>query len=330
MGYPSQLVQYTSISTPHTYSGVTCAGGASRRGHHANVALVAQPRQCGHSSGISSRRVAVDHVSVTARGMGRTVRVGRARSSGPVRSTTLTLLFHCDESYDERYHVHLGVLSTGAQAAAAEQAVHALRNKLNWHVIKGWLRELHGYPLFAGIDEWGGVDPDLRVEVYREALQIIVDHELEVLYRGMNMVEYRRRYSASRDPKGDAFKFMFGDLLSWHLRKRCATREEFALVVTDRQNQYEYELRYAHEVGQASYRRFNGRYGIIDTCHFVNSEHSPLVQLADMAAFVKRRRLSIPEEADPRLEAVMAELAGVVSSAVPEPAYSHCSVRRFY
>lgn len=242
----------------------------------------------------------------------------------------MTLLFHCDESYDKRYHVHLGVLSTGAQAAAAEQAVRSLRNKLNWHVIKGWLRELHGYPLFAGIDEWSVVDPDLRVEVYREALQIIVDHELEVLYRAMNMVEYRRRYTASRDPKGDAFKFMFGDLLTKHLRLRCNAREEFALVITDRQSEYEAELRYAHEVTQASHRRFNGQFGVIDACHFVDSEHSALVQLADMAAFVIRRRLSIREEQDPRLEAVMEELSGLVMTAVPEPVYAHRSVRRFY
>ena len=44
---------------------------------------------------------------------------------------------------------------------------------------------------------------------------------------------------------------------------------------------------------------------------FVDSEHSALVQLADMAALVKRRRLSFPREADPRLEAVMEELSGL-------------------
>lgn len=95
----------------------------------------------------------------------------------------MTLLFHCDESYDDRYHLHLGLLSTGAQAAQANAAVRKLVQSISWD-MGVVATELHGYPLFSGRAEWDGVGAEERIDVYRHAIDIIRQNELEVLYRG--------------------------------------------------------------------------------------------------------------------------------------------------
>jgi Protein of unknown function (DUF3800) len=259
----------------------------------------------------------------------RAVPAAWAQSHGPVRSAPVTLLFHCDESYDRRFHLHLGVLSTGAQAAAAERSVRRLLRQVRRELDVS-VKELHGQPLLDQKGPWASVDLDACIDVCHRSLEIIVDHELEVLYRGINVAKYRRKYTASTDPRRDAFKFVFEDLLTMHLLRRCEARGEYALVVTDRQHQYADALRYAHAGGRTSQESADNGFGIIDTCHFVDSAHSPLVQLADVAAYIQRRRLTIPTERDVRAEKAMAELSGIVSDAVPDPKGWYCSVHRHF
>ena len=237
----------------------------------------------------------------------------------------MTLLFHCDESYDERYHLHLGLLSTGDQVAAAEQDHYRLLSELLWdHSIS--CSELHGHQLFAGKEEWKGVATDHRIDVYKRALSIIPQHGIEVLYRGIDLDGYRAKYRGSSDPRGDAFSFMFGDLLTKHLVRRSRDRNERVLVVTDQQHQYADRLRRAHSEARSS--QPDGEARIIDACHFVDSSHSPLVQLADLAAFIQRRRILVPEEGDKHAEQAMAMLAQIVEDSIPGPRSSYSSVHR--
>lgn len=126
------------------------------------------------------------------------------------------------------------------------------------------------------------------------------------------------------------FKFTFGDLLKNHLNRRCRERDEYVLVITDRQNQYSDELRYAHHVAMARSESEAGGCGVVDSRHFTDSQHSPLVQLADLAAFVRRRTCTYPTETDSRLEVVMAELAGAIEAAVPDPKWNFRSVHEHF
>lgn len=241
----------------------------------------------------------------------------------------MTLLFHCDESYDQHHHVHLGVLSDGAQAAAAERSVRELLRSVLWeHGPR--VDELHGHEIIGGHGPWAALNLDTRIDVCRRSLEIIRDCGLEILYRGISVDGYRKKYTASTDPRRDAFKFMFGDLLSKHLSERCKARKDYALVITDHQNQYADELRYAHLVNSVSGGSSISEPGIVDTCHFVDSKHSPLVQLADVAAYIQRRRLTTPTEHDDRAEKAMASLSSLVLCAVPEPKWAHCSVHTHF
>lgn len=259
----------------------------------------------------------------------RAPRAARPQPKGRLASARVTLLFHCDESYDDRHHLHLGVLCDGAQAAAAERSV---RDLLRWVTFEFdlWVDELHGQPLMQQEGPWASVDIEVCVDVCRRALGIITDHRPEVLYRAIDYVKYRAKYTASADPRRDAFKFMFRDLLSTHLLRRCKVRGEYALVVTDQQHQYADELRKAHFSSAASGNSPDAGSGIVEACHFVDSEHSPLVQLADVAAYIQRRRLTIPTEGDDRAEKAMAMLSGIVSDAVPDPKWAHCSVHTHF
>lgn len=58
---------------------------------------------------------------------------------------------------------------------------------------------------------------------------------------------------------------------------------------------------------------------VLDAAHLVDSQLSAMTQLADMAAFVHRRRLYIPKENDQRAEAVMSEFHDLVMSGYHTP-----------
>lgn len=236
----------------------------------------------------------------------------------------MTLLFYVDESRDTLHHFHLGLLTTGAQVSTLEADLEAIVDAAFEDGACRYRSELHGVDLFHGTGDWSRATVPQRISVYESALELIPRHGVEVLARGANLARFGARYGG-----GDPYRWEFSNLLE-RLNERLRSRDEFGLVIADEQHQFRDLLRRdlanSKEHGTGGYRS-QRLTRVLDTAHFVDSRLSRVTQLADLTAFVVRRRASCPAESDPRQEAVMARLFGLVTSGIPEPRGQYHTVR---
>ena len=229
----------------------------------------------------------------------------------------MTLLFHVDESIQaKRYHVHLGTLADGAQVAAFEKKLDALRWDANDAGAIG-LPEFHGYEMLQSQGDWGSVSVGDAINLAKGSLEMIGTLGIEIIIRAADLPTVRQR----RGEDTDIYKWMFSNLLE-RLNERLKARDEYGLVIADEQHQYGPQL--TRLVGQWKDQGTGGYRGqvlsrILDAVHFVDSKVSPMTQLADIAAYVHRRRLFVPTESNPNAEAAMKMLHDLVLVGVPDP-----------
>jgi AcrR family transcriptional regulator len=232
----------------------------------------------------------------------------------------MTLLFFADESADRQYHYHVGLLATGEQVAAAERDLELVAQRaLDLGYNEGWppQPELHATDIFGGRCGWGVLDYDERFQIVEAALDVMVEHGIELMARGVELTRFRNRYGTSQT---FLHEIAFRNLLE-RLCERLKQRAELGLVITDEhytKSVVREEVRRAKAGKTPGYRGTNFA-PILDTVHFVDSRDSRLVQLADLVAYTRRRRRSIPTEKHHAAEAAMSRIADRLGSAVPHP-----------
>ncbi len=232
----------------------------------------------------------------------------------------MTLLFFVDESADRTHHYHVGLLASGEQVAAAEKELDQVAQRaLELGYNDGWPPgpELHGLEIFSGAKGWGALSYEQRYQVVEAALDVLGRHGVEILARGVDLGRFEKRYSKD---KAFLHQIAFRNLLE-RLCERLRQRGELGLVIAD---EHYTKSVMRDEVRQAKAGRTPGYRGtnfaaILDTVHFVESSDSRMVQLADLVAFTRRRRLTIPTESHPDGEAAMARIAQRLYDAVPDP-----------
>lgn len=237
------------------------------------------------------------------------------------------MLFFVDESADSKFHFHIGLLATGEQINAAERDLDLVAQAaLDLGFNNGRLPrpELHASAIFGG-KEGGNVLPyERRFELVENALDVLAGQEIEVLIRGVEVARFRLRYGEDKESMhGIAFR----NLLE-RLCERSTSRDELGLVIADEHGGkaiLRANVREAKTGSTPGYRATNfGR--ILDTVHYVDSRDSRMVQLADLVAYTRRRRRSIPREDHPDAEAAMARIAARLIAAVPDPAGKYDTV----
>lgn len=237
----------------------------------------------------------------------------------------MTLLFHVDESSDAKHFFNAGVLSDGATAAQVELALLDLVDGAYDSGHCTYNAELHGTDLFGGTRDWSRSKTEVqaRVDVYEAALELLQPNGIEVIAHGANLEEFRKRYG-NKDPE----EWEFTNLLE-RLNERLKERSEVGLVISDDRPHHrglQWDFAHAKRWGTGGYRHQVLDH-IIDAAHLVDSRLSRMVQLADLVAVVLRRRSSFPQESDPRMEAAMTRLFGLVMAAVPDPTGRYVTVR---
>jgi Protein of unknown function (DUF3800) len=240
----------------------------------------------------------------------------------------VTRLFYVDESRDRGHHYHVGLLAEGYQVAVAEEALDAVVERAYDNGLADYDSELHALDIWNRHRGWARPParstPDQRGAVIEAALTVIVQNRIEVLARGVDMDRFATRY-----PGGDPMSWAFSNLLE-RLNERLHALDDYGLVIVDQHDQYREIMQ--RDVANAKRRRTGGYRSqqfdrIVDTAHFVDSKLSRMVQAADMAAYVLRRRATIPRENDSRLETLMGRLHSIVEYAVPDPKGQYHSIR---
>lgn len=169
--------------------------------------------------------------------------------------------------------------------------------------------EFHGQDLFQGTGLWKERLPDERRAAYEGALGILEALDLEVAHATINRRKLHARYRGEAD--GNAYRLA----LQFLLEKVSGTTSDLVIVVADQSKEQELDaIRMVAELQEWGLGEVPGRRltNIIDCLHFVDSRHSPGVQLADLAAFVLGRRRRVDVETDSRAEAAMESLARIV------------------
>lgn len=236
----------------------------------------------------------------------------------------MALLFHVDESRDAKHHFHVGLLVDGADAAKATISLNAVVERANDAGACRWGAELHGQVLFSRRGPWSKATVEQTIDVFEETLQVLGDCSVEVIARGVLLKNFKKRYGST-----DPYRWEFMNLLE-RLNERLRVRREYAVVIADQQHEHRERLQRdvvdAHEFGTGGYRSQKLE-RVLDTAHFVDSKLSRMTQLADMAAFILRRRASMPTESDARAEAAMSKLHSLVWQCIPQPPGAYYRIR---
>jgi hypothetical protein len=222
-------------------------------------------------------------------------------------------LTYVDESYSkDRYFI--------AGLAVHHEGVRSLEAALNGVVeralrefdIGGYRAELHGHPLFHGEADWEGAHPRQRIAIYGWAFDAIAAHDARIFLRGVNSKRLRERYVRPADPH---------DVCLQHLIERvnryAGRTDQAALIIADELHEHDRrrtDLRDFKDYGTPGY--LSSRLPqIVDTIHFAPSNHSRLLQAADLVAYLHHRR-KVHTETDPRAERANNRLWGKIQDSI--------------
>ena len=162
------------------------------------------------------------------------------------------------------------------------------------------ISELHGHPIFHGEGEWEGAPPAVRISLYRQAMRAVGRQDVHIFISGVDVRGLAQRYGAKA--------WHPHDVVLRHLLERvndhAELRREPALVIADelgRDDRLRHRTTLAHvkSVGTGGIRS-SKLSRIVDTIHFAPSQHSRLLQAADLVAFLHQRRLHHDDSTAPR------------------------------
>jgi hypothetical protein len=175
-----------------------------------------------------------------------------------------------------------------------ESKVHRLREHL-LNVADEFLEdipkgfEFHGYDLWSGEGAWRGRPPEVRIGAYRRAIDALVSLDLWVAHSTVNKVRLHKRYDGQAD--GNSYRLA----LQFLLEKVDRIPGELRVVVADdSKEQSAAAIEMFTELQELGLGEVPGSQlnSYVDSLHFVRSQDSHGVQLADLVAFVLQRSRS--------------------------------------
>lgn len=149
--------------------------------------------------------------------------------------------------------------------------------------------ELHGSSIYLGSDPWRQATKEFRHEIYRAALELLVQYDLWIVYGCCNKPELKRRgYPKPLPPQYIAF---------WLCLERIADyinrNGSLGFIVAD---DTDHRLRTTTLKVLSDYRKNGPPFGkevdiscVIDTVHFMHSHESRHLQLCDLALYALQR-----------------------------------------
>ena len=159
--------------------------------------------------------------------------------------------------------------------------------------------EFHGSEIFHGRGDFRGLSPDQRVELYDRLMSLLGDCSCRIFVRGIHKARHKRRAQlhgyTPEHPHKLAFMYLVERIDRW-LEATQESEDDPApcgLLVADEQREMDRVI----VANFARWRRWGTDHGylqrdivhLIDTVHFVRSEDSWLIQLADCLAYLRSR-----------------------------------------
>lgn len=200
-----------------------------------------------------------------------------------------------------------------AAVLVPEEQVMPLAERLRTLTVShlGWLPdafEWHGQELWNGTGFWEGKSPTELLEAYVDTVGLLDELDLRVAHATINKPELHAKYNGQADD--NAYRLA----LQFLLEKLDRNVAGLKLIIADEAKE---EQAYAQKMmmGMQQWQWAGEVPGsqlttIIDSLHFVRSDASPGVQLADLVAYVlqKIRRGT----RHPNAQAVLDEMSGTI------------------
>ncbi len=212
-------------------------------------------------------------------------------------------LAYIDESITKT-HCFVGAILVGDHSAPAlDSALEQVAQKAHRDFLSQLPEppELHGYQLFHGSGEWSPLRGKKRalVSIYRTAMKEIGQQDVHLFFQGIDIASHRDKYGMNAHPEYDV---VFSRLLE-RLNEFVTQKNETVLVISDmvaKRNDHRRDLKSYKLNGTIGYRS-SRLSNIIDTIHYVPSEHSRIIQAIDPILYLRNRMESVKiNETDPR------------------------------
>ena len=201
-----------------------------------------------------------------------------------------------------------------------ETAVQALAGRLR-EIASGHLDPLPDGFEFHGNEVWNAsgcwqnkVPPDL-LAAYEDVIGLLEELAVHVVYASIDKSILHDRYDGRADANAYrlALQFMLEKLDAWR------TRQALRVLIADEAKQEQVKaIEMVADMQQWAGGEVPGRQlrSIIDSMHFVQSCHSPGVQLADMVAFILHRA-RLASQGHPDADAAVERMRLVIADWTP-------------
>lgn len=175
--------------------------------------------------------------------------------------------------------------------------------------------EFHAIDVWHGRGPWTALGPPTLLDVFEEVIGLLHELECHVVHASIDKSKLHDRYLGAFDDSSYllALQFLLEKLDGWQ------RRDNLRVLVADEMKQYQLRAiemvadmqRWASGVVPGVQLR-----SVIDSMHFVQSHHSPGVQMADMVAFIKHR-IRMSGRGHPDVEAALSRMAEVIADRTP-------------
>ena len=174
--------------------------------------------------------------------------------------------------------------------------------------------ELHAHELVNSKGKWGPMKNLLRVriKVFELVLRAIVQHGAHLIVEGIDVTRLHERYASPDNPH--TLALMFITERENEYAQACDQRALMIADEVDHRDEHRRNLWVAQRSGTWGYRAQKID-RVVDTLHFAPSHTSRLLQAADVATFLYRRRAT-HTEADPPAEREWARLYEILRPAI--------------
>lgn len=231
---------------------------------------------------------------------------------------------YVDESFNRAQHWVAALLIQHERINATARALRDVVEQAADDYDIAERAELHGHDLFHGKGEFAPMRqmPRARIALYSAVFRVLAEAECWVILRGVSKPGLERRYGPGRHHPHR--------IVMTHLIERidmfCGSArggDDHAVIVADEHHETQSmllrDLVSYQDRGTWGYlsRRIHR---VVDTIHFVNSRTNPLVQGADLIAFLALRSKTV-EESDPRATRATAAIQAILQ---PRIHHDHC------
>ena len=201
--------------------------------------------------------------------------------------------------------------NTGKNLADSEQPIHWMAAVLvpEDHILSlsqevdeillpleqrlGHSLEIHGQPMYGGRGSWKTTPPAERLSIFAHCLELLSEHGCVIMYSSINktLLGHSTQAGQRNDPHFLAFQFLVEMAEKW-LAGQAEPMQQRALITADETDEHE---AYCIEMMRSMQHEGEGLISsipvthIVDTVHYVKSQNSRGVQLADLVAYTLNR-----------------------------------------